>query len=149
MEGRLLSDASTDMDWSDTVAIGRDSGDAVSSWILEADSRLTPLWSLDFVPERSLVFLADDGLLRGPFFGVVCISSVMGRVSVDDSIAEGVADVSASETAQDTKPSRLWRSVSRPVLLRYSLYGERPLAQLADGGVESSKSEREGAGDGR
>lgn len=88
--------------------MGRESGEAVSSWILEADNRLTPLCSLDFVPERPLVFFAVEGLL----FGVVCISSELGTASLEDSTPEWRTDVSASETAEDSKPSRLGVSVS-------------------------------------
>lgn len=70
MGGRWVSTMPADRGWSGMVAMGRDSGEAASSWILDADRRLTPPWSLDFVPERSLVLFAMDELLLGSFLGV-------------------------------------------------------------------------------
>lgn len=94
-----------DRGWSGMVAMGRDSGEAASSWILDADRRLTPLWSLDFVPERSLVLFTIDEFLLGSFLGVTWVSSSEGKASVDESMADWGAEVSASETAQEARPS--------------------------------------------
>lgn len=87
------------------VAMGRDSGEAASSWILEADRRLIPPWSLDFVPERSLVLFAMEELLLGSFLGVTWVSSSEGKASVEESMADWGAEVSASETAHEARPS--------------------------------------------
>lgn len=105
MGWRWVSTMPADRGWSGMVAMGRDSGDAASSWILEADKRLIPLWSLDFVPERSLVLFAMDELLLGSFLGVTWVSSSEGKASVDESMADWGAEVSASETAQDVRLS--------------------------------------------
>lgn len=105
MGGRWVSTMPAERGWSGMVAMGRDSGEAASSWILEADRRLTPPWSLDFVPERSLVLCAMDKLLLGSFLGVTWVSSSEGKASVEESMAEWEAEVSASETAQEVRPS--------------------------------------------
>lgn len=125
--------------------MGRESGEAVSSWIFEADNRLTPLWSLDFVPERPLVFFAIEGVL----FGVVSISSDLGKASVEDSTAEGRPDASASETADESKPSRLRESLPTLRRLMQGDSGECPLAKLGIGRMEPSMSDSDGDGDGR